>query len=541
MRDSPDQTSKAVRTPPGGLTRRRFLGGTIVAMGGALPLKVWGAAGLRLNVAPGAAHAALTIETAAQTGRVLWYVSTTDRAPARRDLQSGRGAVSFGALDLSPLPVMGPGPEGLAPETDHTLFATLSGGTGDIATASFRTAGRSDAPPRLAAPSLEVIDARRLRAGVRAGPGEGEIHWVLTPPGQSPSAERVLAGEDAGGAPALASRAQVVEGGETLSVDFTQVEPTGDYVAHAVLRDRAGRVSPVISSASASPADVTGPVVSSVEVLPVAHDAVVVRFNTDTAEGAAHVLLRPKDAPAPETVAILAERAQPVVRFGPQDVTIRGLLGQTAYQAYVIHRDGAGNASAIGTAPVSAVTPRAGAIADFHVRGRRDGAVLTDLTMEERAAGPAGARDAILLGSVAAGQGGLRALYRTPGNGITLNAGPNVLRAAFRAVAAPGALWLRLRIGDITGGPGLLAFNVTDDDTPQRFRAASDRGWSTVGINRLDGGWFAVEAWFEMANDADRKGRLIMNFSNRRGGTQLPGGPAGAYQLAIHALTLSSE
>lgn len=295
---------------------------------------------------------------------VYFYVSGSAMPPSEADLIAGTGADWSGSQGISNTPSGTPGPSGLAASTNYWLHAIVddAGNRNAISTTSFTTAAADVTAPILSDQGVTVIDAAEAELAVTTDEAGGSLYVVVTTTQGTPSETQMRAGDDSTG-----SDGAYVNGGQAVAETGEQIiSATGltgtEHYAYFMQDDAAGNASNTLEAGPFTPADVTAPVVSSVEIVETGTTTATVSFNTDTDEGTGYVIVQPTGDTAPTQAEVVAgsvgtvQGMLAISAIGPQSLDIEGLSSATGYLAYVVHTDVAGNNSDVVVAPAEAVT-----------------------------------------------------------------------------------------------------------------------------------------------------------------------------------------
>lgn len=337
-----------------------------ITLGLASGLQQWAAVGLPeiddVQVLSVSDTTAQVLVTAGPVGATVHlYVSQSATPPAEADLVAGSGADWSGSFIVTGLPSGTPGPSGLMPATVYHLhvMAESTGRRSPIVSAQFETAAADVVAPVLSIGQVTALDETQVEVRVATDEAGGLLYMVVTTAQSVPSPAQIVAGQDsAGAAAAFANGGQAVsETGQQVLL-ATGLSETAHF-AYLVHEDVSGNRSNIVEIGPFTPADVTAPVVSSVEIVANEPTLAIVTFNTDSGDGTAHVLVQPS-ADAPPTAAEVvsgASASQAITAGGVQSVEVTGLTAETAYLAYAVHVDAAGNQSPLVAALVDAITP----------------------------------------------------------------------------------------------------------------------------------------------------------------------------------------
>lgn len=300
------------------------------------------------------------LDITASAGTVYWYISTSATRPSVANIKDGTGATSFGNYTH---PGTFTGPSGLTASTTYYPYALVNDGVSDseiYAGASFATEAADVTAPNLTLPDATVLDTTSADMIVTTNEGRGTLWAIASTVNSAPSAAQIKLGQDGSGT--TTNVAFAAGGGTGVNVSATGVQTitaTGlSEVAHYGFfyqEDPTGNESSVVPTGAFTPADVTGPVITSFDLSLSTDPGFAGSFNTDTADGALDVVLAyPSNAPTATKIkngqdhlgATAAGRiaAQAVSATGPQAISGTATANGT-WRGYAVHTDAAGNVS----------------------------------------------------------------------------------------------------------------------------------------------------------------------------------------------------
>ena len=203
--------------------------------------------------------------------------------------------------------------------------------------------------PTLSSPTGTQTGGTTATVAVTSNEAEGTIYWTVLPSASAtPIATDFLAGSTGG--VASGSTASPLAGSNSFSA--TGLADGTGYKAHFFHRDLAGNNSAVSSSTTFTTPDITAPTLTS----PVdsTNGATGATLAVDTSEGNGTLYWFISTSATPPTASALkagtgavVAGSQSVSASGTQNVSPTGLTASTAYYGYFLHRDTAGNDSAV--------------------------------------------------------------------------------------------------------------------------------------------------------------------------------------------------
>lgn len=317
------------------------------------------------------------LDITASAGTLYWYISTSATPPSVANIKDGTGATSFGNYTH---PGTFTGPSGLTASTTYYPYALVNDGVSDseiYAGASFATEAADVTAPSLTSPGATVLDTTSADLNVTTDEGRGTLWAIASTVNSPPSAAQIKLGQDGSGT--TTNVAFAAGGGAGVNVSATGVQTitaTGlTEVAHygfLYQEDPTGNGSSVVATGAFTPADVTGPVLSSAEGTVSGSYGGTGAVNTDTGEGLLSSVAT-KSSTTPTATQIIAgqdhtgaavptgakDLANTVSASGPQAVAFSDLDGASAYWAHFAQTDVATNQSNAITASASFTTAAA--------------------------------------------------------------------------------------------------------------------------------------------------------------------------------------
>jgi hypothetical protein len=217
--------------------------------------------------------------------------------------------------------------------------------------------------PALSSPSVTVIDETSADASVVTNTGSGVLYWIASTSATQPTTTQIKAGQMHTGSAATAFGSQAVsESGQQDVFGGVIGLTTGvTYYMHFYQETDSLIGTNIVTSGAFVPADVTGPVLSSAEVLTVGETSATATVNTDTADGVLYWVVT-ESSTVPSAAQIVAgqnhlgaaavdDGSASVTASGPQPFALSGLTAATDYWLYIVHLDAAANPSNVATPP----------------------------------------------------------------------------------------------------------------------------------------------------------------------------------------------
>ena len=146
-----------------------------------------------------------------------------------------------------------------------------------------------------------------------------------------------------------AAQTQAVSATGSQSVSFTGLTASTTYYAHYVHRDAAGNDSAVASSVAfttSAPGDTTAPILTSPTGTQTGSTTGGGTVSTNEANGTLYSLATVNSTESAATIKA-SGATQTIASTGSKSVTFTGLTPSTTYYAHYVHRDAAGNDSAV--------------------------------------------------------------------------------------------------------------------------------------------------------------------------------------------------
>lgn len=230
---------------------------------------------------------------------------------------------------------------GLDPETAYQIRVRARDAAANVSSPALSLSVTTDAAPDVQAPTLTSPTAVATGATTATGTvstdeANGTLYW-LTNTSASATAIQVKAG---------LSQAVVATGVQNVS--SSGLTASTAYYIHYLHRDAAGNDSTVVRSpqfTTQAPPDVTAPILSSATASATSDTTSSGSVSTDEANGTLYWLTN-TSATATATQ-VKAGLSQAVTATGVQNTTNTGLTASTTYYTHFLHRDAAGNDSAI--------------------------------------------------------------------------------------------------------------------------------------------------------------------------------------------------
>lgn len=223
----------------------------------------------------------------------------------------------------------------------HFVQTDSSGNNSGIVTsASFTTAAASDTTgPVLSSPTVSSITSTTATGSVTTDEGNGTLYGLVSAnPTETVATIR-----------AAAITAAVTSTG-VKSLNFSGLAPSTQYYAHFVHRDTASNDSNVVNSAAfttaaAAASDTTAPTLSAASGVQTGSTTATGSATTNEGNGTLYFLFT--TASTATAAQVKAGASQVVTATGAQAVAATGLTAATAYYVHFLHRDAAGNDSAV--------------------------------------------------------------------------------------------------------------------------------------------------------------------------------------------------
>lgn len=214
-------------------------------------------------------------------------------------------------------------------------YAAFATGASELPAAPWESADTT--APTLTSSSASATGATTASGSVSTNEASGTLYYLASA-NASESAATVKAGSS-----------QAVSATGSQSVSLTGLTASTSYYLHFVHRDAAGNDSAVASSAqfTTSALDTTPPTLTGPTATATGTTTASGTVSTNEATGTLYWIA---SANATESAAtVKAGGSQAVSATGTQSVSVSGLTASTSYYLHYLHRDGAGNDSAVAT------------------------------------------------------------------------------------------------------------------------------------------------------------------------------------------------
>jgi hypothetical protein len=192
--------------------------------------------------------------------------------------------------------------------------------------------------PTLSAPTAAASSDTTADLSVSTNESSGTL-FVLVSASASPTADAVKAGQS-----------QAVSSVGVQSVSATGLTPSTAYYAHFLQRDPSGNDSAVSSSAqfvTDDAVDLTAPTLSGITASATGPTTAAGSVSTDESNGTLYHLYSTE--PTRTALQVKAGQTQSITSSGSKSTPGAGLAPETAYYLHAVHRDAAGNDSAVAT------------------------------------------------------------------------------------------------------------------------------------------------------------------------------------------------
>lgn len=211
--------------------------------------------------------------------------------------------------------------------------------------------------PVLSSPADTANGSAAGTLSVSTNEANGTLYWVVTGSATAPSAAQIVAGNDHTGSAAADSGSQTVTATGTQNIAASGLTAETTYYAHFVHVDAGTNISNVVSGDgfTTAAADVTAPTLSSPADAANGSTAMTGSVSTDEANGTLYWYISisatpPSGADLKAGTGAVAAGSQTVTATGTQNISDNGLTAETQYYTHFLHRDAAGNDSAIASA-----------------------------------------------------------------------------------------------------------------------------------------------------------------------------------------------
>lgn len=221
----------------------------------------------------------------------------------------------------------------------HFVHTDASGNDSTVANSgSFTTNAVDNQAPTLTSPTAANSGTTTANASVTTDEGNGTLFYMIS--GNSTETATTV---KAGSSVAVSSTG-------VKNVSFSGLTASTNYYVHFLHRDALNNESAVVSSASfqtAAAGDVQAPTLTSPTGTKTNSTSATGTVSTNEANGTLYYLASVNSTETAAT--IKAASSQAVSTTGVQNVTFSGLTASTTYYAHYVHRDAAGNDSAVST------------------------------------------------------------------------------------------------------------------------------------------------------------------------------------------------
>jgi hypothetical protein len=301
-----------------------------------------------------------------------WAVYTTSATtPTAVQIKAGQTHTGAAAPGVSSNRTMASGVNtGLFPVTTLTgsttyyLHVTATDAAGNTSTpvssAGFTTPAPSDTTaPVLTSATGTATGTTTATVGVTTDEANGTLRCVVTTSATQPSVAQIKAGQTHTGAAAPYAGSQVVSSTGAKTFSATALASGTQHYAHFCHTDTANNDSNRITSAgfTTTAADTTPPTLSSAVGTVESNALIVVGATTNEANGTMYLVVTTSATPPSAlqvrngqdhtgTAATVA-LSQSISSTGAKTFNATGLSALTAYYPYIVHRDAAGNDSAV--------------------------------------------------------------------------------------------------------------------------------------------------------------------------------------------------
>lgn len=203
------------------------------------------------------------------------------------------------------------------------------------------SAGADTTAPVLSSPSASSTGTSTGSGSVTTNEGNGTL-YALASTNSTETATTIKA----------SSLTQAISSTGAKTVSFTGLSASTTYYAHFVHVDAAGNTSNVVDSTSfttAAAGDTTPPTLSSPVGTQTGQTTATATVSTNEANGTLYYMVSTNATETATTVK--AGSSQAVTATGTQNVSFSGLNAGTTYYSHFLHRDAAGNDSAVANGP----------------------------------------------------------------------------------------------------------------------------------------------------------------------------------------------
>jgi RHS repeat-associated protein len=308
--------------------------------------------------ASGVTHNSATLNFTSDESGTYYYLvyDAADPAPDAATIKAQGAAVAKGT-DTAVVGANTANVTGLSASTAYKAYIIVvdaSGNASAVATIVFNTVAAPDTtPPTLSATGAS--DVTHNSATLQFTSDEAGTYYYLVYDAADPAPDAATI--KAQGAAAAKGTDTAVVGANTANV--TGLSASTAYKAYVIVVDAANNasaVAPIDINTTAAP-DTTAPVLSGATASDVNHNSATLIFTSDEA-GTCYYLVYDAADPAPDAATIKAQgdavaKGTAAALAGDNTANVAGLSPSTAYNAYVIVEDAAGNASAVATIDIN--------------------------------------------------------------------------------------------------------------------------------------------------------------------------------------------
>jgi chitodextrinase len=290
-----------------------------------------------LGSAPPADTTAPTVPTSlvtsnvTATGATLSWTASTDNSGAAPTYEVSRDNSSWTAASASPYAFTG-----LTASTLYTLYVRALDGSGNRSAAAsiqVTTSASADttAPTMSGSVTTSNVTANSLTMAYTAGSDNVAV-------------TRYDVSVDTG-------TASWVSNGTNLSYNATGLTASTAYTARVRAADAAGNLSNVLTASvtTSASADTTAPTLSNPVGTATGSTTATATVSTDEGNGTLYYMVSTNATETATTVK--AGSSKSVTASGTQNVSFTGLTASTQYYTHFLHRDAAGNDSAVANGP----------------------------------------------------------------------------------------------------------------------------------------------------------------------------------------------
>jgi len=233
----------------------------------------------------------------------------------------------------------------LAPATSYPLRVRAKDAAGNVSTPALATTATTDqvpevVPPLLSSATVSAIGQSTATASVTTSEAGGTLYWLASA-AATVTDEQVLAGTP---------QDVLQEGVQT--VQATGLAPSTGYHLYFLHRSAAGASSAQLRTAqftTAAAPDTTAPTLTGASAANTGQTTASASVSTSEADGTLYHVFSPSSTLSAQQ--LLAGSSQSVAAAGVQTVSASGLVPGATYYAHFLHRDTAGNDSAVVASP----------------------------------------------------------------------------------------------------------------------------------------------------------------------------------------------